>query len=238
MSMIFLRSLVFILLQSALTPIFSIASLLTFPFHPLTRYRVISQWARIVMFLVEAICGVKYRVLGMENIPDRPCVVLSNHQSAWETIAFQVILPPQVWVLKKELLKIPFFGWGLAMTSPSAIDREEGRAALKQLIDQGTDRLEMGFFVIVFPEGTRIPPGEIAPFRIGGAWLATHSGSLALPIAHNAGSLWGKNAFIKRPGTITVSIGEPIEAKGMKPNELNAKVEEWVRAEMAKMEKP
>ena len=236
--MIFLRSLVFILLQSALTPFFSIASLLTFPFHPLTRYRVISQWARIVMFLVEAICGVKYRVLGMENIPDRPCVVLSNHQSAWETIAFQVILPPQVWVLKKELLKIPFFGWGLAMTSPIAIDREEGRAALKQLIDQGKDRLGMGFFVIVFPEGTRIAPGEIAPFRMGGAWLSTHTGSPALPIAHNAGRLWGKNAFIKRPGTITVSIGEPIETKGMKPNELNAKVEQWVRTEMERMGTP
>ncbi|HQT27011.1 MAG TPA: lysophospholipid acyltransferase family protein, partial [Burkholderiales bacterium] len=147
--MILLRSLLFALIQAAFTPFFSFVSLLTFPFHPMTRYKVISQWARIMVYLVAKICGVKYRVEGLENIPDRPCVVLSNHQSAWETIAFQIILPPQVWVLKKELLKIPFFGWGLAMTSPIAIDREEGRAALKQMIEQGKERLKTGFFVIV-----------------------------------------------------------------------------------------
>lgn len=236
--MIFLRSLVFALIQAVFTPVFSIVSILTFPFHPLTRYRVISQWARLMMFLVEKLCGVKYRVIGAENIPDRPCVVLSNHQSAWETIAFQVILPPQVWVLKKELLRIPFFGWGLAMTSPIAIDREEGRTALKQMIEQGKDRLKTGFFVIVFPEGTRTPPGETAPFRIGGAWLATHTATPALPIAHNAGCLWGKNAFIKRPGTITVSIGKPIETGGMKPDALNKIAEKWIREEMDRMGQP
>ncbi len=231
-------SLVFALIQAVFTPFFSIVSILTFPFHPLTRYRVISQWARFMMFLVEKLCGVKYRVEGVENIPDHPCVVLSNHQSAWETIAFQVILPPQVWVLKKELLKIPFFGWGLAMTSPIAIDREEGRAALKQMIEQGKERLKTGFFVVVFPEGTRIPPGESPSFRIGGAWLATHAGSTVLPIAHNAGYLWGKNALIKRSGTITVSIGKPIEAKGMKPDALNSEVEKWVRSEQERMGRP
>jgi 1-acyl-sn-glycerol-3-phosphate acyltransferase len=236
--MIFFRSLVFALLQTLFTPLFSIVSILTFPWPPLTRYRVISQWARIMMFLVEKLCGIRYRIEGAENIPDAPCVVFSNHQSAWETIAYQVILPPQVWVLKKELLRIPFFGWGLAMTSPIAIDREEGRAALKQLLDQGKDRLKSGFFVIVFPEGTRIPPEESIPFKIGGAWLATHTGVPALPIAHNAGYLWGKNAFIKRPGVITVSIGKPIDPKGMKPGALNEQAEKWVKAEMERIGKP
>lgn len=236
--MIFFRSFLFALIQTAFTPFFSLVSLLTFPFHPMTRYRVISQWARIMVYLAEKLCGVKYKVEGLENIPDFPCVVLSNHQSAWETIAFQVILPPQVWVLKRELLKIPFFGWGLAMTSPIAIDREEGRAALKQLIEQGRDRLERGFCVIVFPEGTRIPPGENAPFRIGGAWLASHTKTPVLPIAHNAGYLWGKNAFFKRPGTITVSIGKPVDTAGIKPNDLNEKVEHWIREEMIRMGRP
>lgn len=233
--MLVFRSLVFALIQAVFTPFFSFVSLLTFPFPPMTRYRVISQWARIMVFLAEKLCGVKYRVEGRENIPDSPCVVLSNHQSAWETIAFQVILPPQVWVLKKELLKIPFFGWGLAMTSPIAIDREEGRAALKQLIDQGRDRLEKGFCVVVFPEGTRIAPGTTAPFRIGGAWLAAHTKTPVLPVAHNAGKLWGRNAFLKRPGTVTVSIGSPIETAGLKPNDLNEKVEKWIRGEMARI---
>ena len=236
--MVLFRSLLFALIQALFTPFFSLLSISTFPFHPMTRYRVISNWARIMVFLAEALCGIRYRVEGRENIPEFPCVVLSNHQSAWETIAFQVILPPQVWVLKKELLRIPFFGWGLAMTSPIAIDREEGRAALKQLIDQGKDRLEKGFFVIVFPEGTRIPPGEIAPFRIGGAWLATHAKAPVLPIAHNAGYLWGRNAFLKKPGTITVSIGKPIETAGMKPNDLNGRVEQWIREETARMGRP
>lgn len=238
MNMVFFRSLIFALLQTVFTPFFSMISILTFPWPPMTRYRVISQWARIMMFLVEKICGVRYRLEGAENIPDVPCIVLSNHQSAWETIAFQVILPPQVWVLKKELLRIPFFGWGLAMTSPIAIDREEGRAALKQLIEQGKDRLDAGFFVIVFPEGTRIAPGKIAPFKIGGAWLATHTGAPVLPIAHNSGYLWGKNAFFKRPGVITVSIGKPVETKGMKPNALNEATETWIRSEMERMGKP
>lgn len=236
--MVFFRSLIFALIQTIFTPFFSVISILTFPFHPFTRYKVISQWARLMMFLVDSICGVRFRVEGAENIPDTPCVVLSNHQSAWETIAFQVILPPQVWVLKKELLKVPFFGWGLAMTSPIAIDRGEGRAALKQLLDQGKDRLETGFFVIVFPEGTRIPPGEVREFKIGGAWLASYSGAPALPIAHNAGYLWGKNAFFKRPGLITVSIGKPILCKGMKPNFINQQAETWIRAEMERIGRP
>jgi 1-acyl-sn-glycerol-3-phosphate acyltransferase len=189
-----------------------------------------------MLFLARFICGVRYCVLGTENIPKEPAIVLSKHQSAWETLAFQQIFPPQVWVLKKELLHIPFFGWGLAMTSPIAINRSQGKAALKQIIRQGRDRLQKGLWIIIFPEGTRIDPGKKGRYGIGGAWLATNTGVSVVPVAHNAGVLWGKNSFIKFPGTITVSIGEPIDPAGMDANELNNKVEEWIELEVTRID--
>ena len=195
--MIWLRSSLFALCQVITTPLFSIISLLTFPFKPVTRYRIISQWAKFNIFLVRVICGIKFRVVGAENITDTPSIILAKHQSAWETMVFQKIFPPQVWVLKRELLRIPFFGWGLAMTSPIAIDRAAGKEALKQIVAQGKDRLAQGFWVVVFPEGTRVKPGTKGKYGIGGAWLATHTGAPVLPVAHNAGEFWGKNAFLK-----------------------------------------
>lgn len=236
--MIYLRSLIFACLQLIITPVSSGVALLTYPFPPVTRYLIISHYARTMLFLARIVCGVKYRVIGAENIPEGPFVLLSNHQSAWETFAFQAIFPPQVWVMKRELLKVPFFGWGLAMTSPIAIDRGAGRAALKQLLDQGKDRLGRGFCVVVFPEGTRMAPGQIEKFQVGGAWLATHAQVPALPVCLNAGYLWKKNAFLKHPGTITVSIGKAIATRGVKPNELNEQVENWVRTEAEKIGKP
>ncbi|HEY8353782.1 MAG TPA: lysophospholipid acyltransferase family protein [Methylophilaceae bacterium] len=234
--MIFLRSLLFALGQWLFTLIFSLFAVLTFPFPPLTRYRIISLWARSMMWWLRVTCGIRYRVFGLEHIPQTPCVVLSKHQSAWETLAFQQIFPPQVWVLKRSLLWIPFFGWGLAMTSPIAIDRSAGREALKQLTAQGKDRLKQGFWVIVFPEGTRVAPGSRGKYHIGGAWLATHTGTDVVPVAHNAGEFWPKNAFLKKPGTITVSIGQPIPSAGLKPDQLNRQVEDWIESEMTRLE--
>ena len=216
-----LRSTLYLLLQIIITPPYALVVFVTYPLSPLNRYRVISGWSHIMLFLARFICGVRYCVLGTENIPKKPTIVLSKHQSAWETLAFQKIFPPQVWVLKKELLHIPFFGWGLAMTSPIAINRSQGKAALKQIIRQGRDRLQKGLWVIIFPEGTRIDPGKKGRYGIGGAWLSTSTGVSVVPVAHNAGVLWGKNSFIKFPGTITVSIGEPIDPAGMEANELN-----------------
>ena len=233
--MIWLRSTLFTLCLLVTTPLFSIIALFTFPFKPVTRYRIISQWARSTIFLARVICGLKYQVIGAENITETPAVILSKHQSAWETIAFQLIFPPQVWVLKRELLRIPFFGWGLAMTSPIAIDRSAGKEALKQIVAQGKDRLAQGLWVVVFPEGTRMKPGTKGKYGIGGAWLATHAGAPVLPVAHNAGEFWGKGAFLKYPGTITVSIGKPIDSKGMKPAELNQLVEQWIESEMTRI---
>lgn len=233
--MIWLRSTLFALSLLLTTPLFSLLALLVFPFKPLTRYRIISLWARLTIFLLRVICRLDYRVIGAENIPHGPTVVLSKHQSAWETIAFQCIFPPQVWVLKRELLRIPFFGWGLAMTSPVAIDRQGGKEALKQLVEQGRDRLARGFWVVVFPEGTRTQPGTRGKYAIGGAWLAVQAGAIALPVAHNAGEFWGKNTFLKYPGTITVSIGKPIRAAGMKAAQLNRQVEAWIEGEVRRI---
>ena len=227
-----LRSTFYTLLQIIITPLYTLIVLASFPLTPLNRYRITSGWAHIMLYLTRVICGVHYRVLGIENIPKTPSIVLSKHQSAWETLAFQQIFPAQVWVLKKELLHIPFFGWGLAMTSPIAINRSSGRAALKQIVQQGKDRLKQGLWIVIFPEGTRIVPGKKGKYGIGGAWLATHTGVSVVPVAHNAGELWGKNSFIKRPGTITVSIGAPIDPAGMKASELNARVEEWIELEV------
>lgn len=233
--MIWLRSALFAVGQVVTVTIFSAIALLTFPFPPVTRYRIISFWARLMLVWLRLTCGLKFRVLGAENIPSTPGIILSKHQSAWETLAFQKIFPPQVWVLKKELLRLPLFGWGLAMTSPIAIDRSAGREALKQLVEEGRQRLAQGFWVVVFPEGTRMKPGERGKYNIGGAWLATHAGVPALPVAHNAGEFWGKNAFLKYPGTITVSIGRPIDARGMKVGELNQQVEAWIESEMQRI---
>lgn len=230
-----LRSIFYTLLQIIITLPYALIVLASFPLTPLSRYRVTSGWAHIMLFLTRVICGVRYRVLGMENIPKTPSIVLSKHQSAWETLAFQQIFPPQVWVLKKGLLRIPFFGWGLAMTSPIAINRSSGKTALKQIVQQGKDRLKQGLWIVIFPEGTRVAPGKKGKYGIGGAWLATHTGVSVVPVAHNAGELWGKNSFIKRSGTITVSIGAPIDPAGMKANELNARVEAWIELEVARI---
>ena len=230
-----LRSTLYLLLQIIITPPYALIVFATYPLSPLKRYRVISGWSHIMLFFARFICGVRYCVLGAENIPKSPTIVLSKHRSVWETLAFQKIFPAQVWVLKKELLHIPFFGWGLAMTSPIAINRSQGKAALKQIIRQGRDRLRKGLWIIIFPEGTRIDPGKKGRYGIGGAWLATNTGVSVVPVAHNAGVLWGKNSFIKFPGTITVSIGEPIDPAGMDANELNNKVEEWIELEVTRI---
>ncbi|MFA6061945.1 MAG: lysophospholipid acyltransferase family protein [Gallionella sp.] len=233
--MVVLRSLIFMVLQVVLTTLFSLLALLTFPFTPLTRYRLISSYARTMIWLLKVVCGIRYEVRGIENIPAEPCIVLCKHQSAWETLALQFIFPPQAWVLKRELLWIPFFGWGLAMTSPIAINRSDGKGAVKQLLKQGKQRLAQGFCVVVFPEGTRIPFGQRGKYKIGGALLAASSGAPVVPVAHNAGRLWGRNSFIKRPGLVTMSIGQPIATHGIKADEINSRTETWIENEILQL---
>lgn len=230
-----LRAMLYTLLQIIITPPYALITLACYPLSPHSRYRVTYGWTRLMLFLLRVVCGLHYRVIGAENIPHQPSIVLSKHQSAWETLALQQIFPPQVWVLKKELLRIPFFGWGLAMTNPIAIDRSAGKSALQQIVEQGKERLKQNFWIVVFPEGTRIAPGKTGKYKIGGAWLATHTGALVVPVAHNAGEFWGKNSFIKYPGTVTVSIGKPIDPTGMDPDELNARVKAWIETEVSRI---
>lgn len=227
-----LRSSLFAALLTLITPVFAVIAILTFPLPALIRYRIITVWTRWAMWGARVICGIRYRVIGRENIPAEPCIILSKHQSAWETLAFQLIFPPQVWVLKRELLRVPFFGWGLAMLSPIAIDRSSRREALQQLVEQGIARLAAGFCIVIFPEGTRIAPGRRGKYRPGGARLAVQTGTTVIPVAHNAGLCWGRNAFLKRPGLITVSIGAPIRPTDQNAETLASHVEHWIENEM------
>ena len=232
---VFLRSLLFALVELLSIPPFALLALALFPFKPLTRYRIITLWSRLVVWAAERICGIRYRVLGAERIPRPPFIVLAKHQSAWETLAFQVIFPPQVWVVKRELLWLPLFGWGLAMLSPIAINRGSGPRALRQMLDQGRERLAQGYCVVIFPEGTRVAVGERRAHHPGGAWLAVQTATPVVPVAHDAGVLWPRNSFLKHPGVVTVSIGEPIAPQSLTAHELRRRVEDSIEAEMQRL---
>lgn len=231
--MLLLRSTLFLLGQVITAPIFTLVALLSLPLPPVTRNVLISGWARSMIWWLRITCNIRHEIHGIENIPSTPSIILAKHQSAWETLAFQAIFPTQVYVLKRELLWIPIFGWGLAMSSPIAIDRSAGREALKKLVAQGKDRLAKGLWVVIFPEGTRKAPGERGKYHIGGAWLASHTETQVVPVAHNAGKFWAKNSFIKKPGVIQVRIGTPIPTANVKTDALNSQVEHWIEAEMA-----
>lgn len=226
------RSTLFFLAQILITPPYCVVALCTFPFSRMTRYRVISGWSRLVLALAKSLLKIDYRVLGGEHLPTVPAIILSKHQSAWETLAYQVIFPPQVFVLRKSLLRIPFFGWGLSLTSPIAITTGSPQTALRQLLKQGEARLRQGFWVVIFPEGTRVAPGERGNYQAGGALLANRTGAPIVPVAHNAGELWKRRAFLKYPGTITVSIGKTIQSVDLKPAELLARAASWIESEM------
>jgi 1-acyl-sn-glycerol-3-phosphate acyltransferase len=229
---VLLRSVLFVLVQAVLTPPYAAVSLLTFPFPPLTRYRIISSWSRVMVWTARRVCGIRYRVVGAANVPREPCIIASKHESAWETLAFQVVFPPQVWVVKRELLFVPFFGWGLAMLSPIAIDRSDKRRALRQTLEQGRERLADGFNIVVFPEGTRSAPGERGSYQAGGAWLAMNTDARLLPVAHNAGDCWPRNSFLKYPGVVTISIGEALSAhSGEKAADLMRRAADWIESE-------
>ena len=230
-----LRSLIFtagmVLSTLLLMPLIPILTLVPFA----TRYLILSQWSRFNLWTLKVICKLDYVVEGREHIPAEASVVLAKHQSAWETLALQQVLPIQTWVLKRELLWIPFFGWGLAMTRPVAIDRKAGKKALRQVIDQGTDRLQHGQWVVVFPEGTRVPPGSKGNYQIGGAMLAVKSGRAVLPIAHNAGEFWPRNGLLKRPGCIHMIVGPTIQTTGRSAAEVNREAEAWIEQSMQRL---
>ncbi|MDQ7989807.1 MAG: lysophospholipid acyltransferase family protein [Candidatus Dactylopiibacterium sp.] len=197
------------------------------------RYDFVTGWnSRHVLRAFQRILGIHYRVIGLENLPAAPAVYLVKHQSAWETLALAEFLPPAAYVAKRELLRIPFFGWGMAKMPIITIDRAAGKDALRQVTEQGCRLMGEGYSVVIFPEGTRTAIGEQRRYKIGGATLAVEAGACAVPIAHNAGEFWRRNAFIKRPGEILVSIGPPIATAGRSAEAVNAEVEAWIEGEM------
>ncbi|MBT9518362.1 MAG: 1-acyl-sn-glycerol-3-phosphate acyltransferase [Methyloversatilis discipulorum] len=231
----FVRSLLFFVFLFVITPPFSLIAIVARPLPPHVRYRLIGLWTHLTMFALRIIVGLRHRVIGSENLPKGKAVVLCKHQSAWETMALQVFLPPVAFVFKRELLRIPFFGWGLGCMPMIAIDRGAGKDALKQVEEQGARLLDLGFWVTVFPEGTRMPPGQTKRYKIGGARLAEVTGAPVVPIAHNAGDFWKRNAFLKLPGEITVSIGPAIDTQGLTAEQINGQAQAWIESEMRRL---
>lgn len=229
------RSLLFTTYMMASACLFGAVMTLGFWLPYRAQFAIARSWARQLLWVLERLCGLKFTVEGRERIPAGNHIVLSNHTSAWETVALFLIFPPQVWVLKRELLWIPFVGWGLKLLRPIAIDRGEGHRAVNQVIEQGKARLEDGLWIIIFPEGTRVVAGETRRFGVSGALLAVASGKSLVPLSHNAGTFWPRRGFLKKPGTIRVIIGEPIASVGKDPRELNEEARQSIEAGLARI---
>lgn len=203
------------------------------------RYTITIGWPKLALWGARWILGIRYRVIGAEKLPqDRvsPLIILSKHQSAWETLFFAARMPRDVvFVYKKELHKVPFFGWGLALLSMIPIDRRRGREAFSQVVAIGGQRLREGRWPVLFPEGTRVAPGQVGRYKLGGAILACKTGTPVIPVAHNAGERWPRQAFIKTSGWVTVSFGPLIDPSGLTPHQLNHQVQEWIETEMRRL---
>jgi 1-acyl-sn-glycerol-3-phosphate acyltransferase len=228
-----LRSLIFTAYMMSSALLFGGFMALCFwlPHH--AQFSIARTWARLCFWMLDKVCGLGVSIEGRENIPAGNHIVMSNHTSAWETIAQFMIFPPQVWVLKRELLWIPLIGWGLKLLRPISINREAGHRAVNQVIDQGKQRLADGLWIIIFPEGTRVVAGATRKFGVGGALLATETGKYLVPFSHNAGDFWARRGILKRRGTVRVVIGAPISAAGKNPRHVNDEVKHAIDAGLA-----
>jgi 1-acyl-sn-glycerol-3-phosphate acyltransferase len=196
-------------------------------------YAIARSWGRLNMWLLAKLCGLTYTVEGRENIPPGAHVSMWKHSSAWETIAQAAVFPPQSWVLKRELMWIPLVGWAVKCLKPIAINRKAGATAVTQVVEQGKARLQEGLWVLIFPEGTRVAVGETRKYGVSGSLLAAKAGCKIIPVAHNAGYYWPRRGWLKKPGTIRVVIGPPIDAAGRDPRELNEEVRAWIETKLA-----
>ena len=226
--MLILRSLLFYIGQIISTILIAPIGIIAFPLDFKKRYYLITRWAVFNLWWLKICCNVTYEIKGKDNIPGKPCIVMSKHQSAFETLALQQIFIPQVWILKKELLQIPIYGWGLASMQPIAINRDSTIKSFRQIADQGCERLQKGYWVIIFPEGTRVAPNKKKKYLPGGGMLAEKSGAQVVPVAHNAGRLWPRNSMIKKPGLITIKIGPVIKSENKSAKEITKEVENWI----------
>ena len=231
-----------LLLRSLLYFVGSIISLILISFSGLllifasysTRQKYLSQWAIFCMWWLKITLNIKANVIGRENIINSSCIIISNHQSTWETLAFQTIFPAHTWVLKRELLWLPVFGWSLALLNPIIINRGEKLNAIKKVIKQGADRLEKGISIVIYPEGTRQPYKKLGVYQNGGSAIARKTGYSIVPVYHNAGKIWPKGSFIKKPGVITVVIGEVISQSNLKPSEVTENIRQWTLEQESK----
>jgi len=229
-----LRSTVFYVGYGLSVLFHSLFMLLVSPFveYP-RRYRLLIAWNRFAVRWARWVCGIQYRVSGMENLPSGACVVVANHQSSWETLFLATLFPQLCILLKRELLSIPFFGWALRLLRPIAIDRDNPRAALKQLVEQGAARIALGNSVLVFPQGTRVDQGEALRFTRGAAQLAIRAGADIVCVAHDAGKCWPGRKLMKRPGIVHVAISPPFSSNGAEAAALTRETQAWVEARLA-----
>ena len=233
--MLLLRSVLFTTLLFLGTLLYAVAVVLLgwLPSHKL--YAVARSWSLTHLWLLDKLCGLKYRVEGRENIPPGAHVSMWKHSSAWETIAQASLFPPQSWVLKRELMWIPLVGWAVRCLKPIAINRKAGATAVTQVVEQGMQRLADGLWILVFPEGTRVAVGESRRYGVSGALLASRAGCKIVPVVHNAGYFWPRRGWVKKPGVVQVVIGPPIDAAGRDPRELNEEVRAWIESRLVQM---
>ena len=230
-----LRSIAFLLGGVAITSVYGILVPLGGIFGWRAGCFFASNYATVMLKWVEWSLGITCEVEGWENVPDYPVIAMAKHQSAWETLFMESRFPPQCWIIKRELLWLPFVGWGLYAIRCIAIDRSSGHSARDQIVAQGAQRLAQGMWVSIFPEGTRIAPGKVGRYGIGGALLATRTGTPILPVAHNAGEYWPRYAFRKHPGRLKVVIGQPIATAGRDPISVNTEVQAWIESQMRRI---
>jgi len=224
-----LRSLIFTTFFLLWTFVYGIFFSLVCPFLPFPRrFGLARVWGKVILNVLKWTCRLDYRVEGLENLPPGNHIALWKHSSSWETVAMAVIIPRQVWVLKRELTWIPFVGWGIQLLHAIAIDRKSGISAVNQVVEQGKQRLAEGNWIVLFPEGTRMPVGQTRKYGASGALLAKETGKLLVPIAHDAGLYWPRRGLLKKPGTIRVVIGPAINASGLDVREANERAQGWV----------
>lgn len=230
---VFVRSLLFMALGLLALIVHAILVMLGALLPHAAVYNIVRSFGHVFVWLLKHVLGLDYVVHGAENIPRENCVVYLKHESVWETIVELVLFPRQCWVLKHELMWVPFVGWALLKLRPIAIDRGARRTALEQVVEQGKQRLADGLWVMIFPEGTRVPPGKTRRYGLSGAVLAREANKKILPVAHNAGDFWPRRSFMKYPGTVQVFIGAPIDTYGRAPTDINAEAQEWIEGRLA-----
>ena len=226
--MLLARALIFYAGLGISTLLVAPVSLLIYPVPFQYRYAFITFWTRFNLWWLRITCNLRHEVTGRENIPDGPAIIMCKHQSAFETLALQIIFPAQTWVLKRELLHIPIYGWALASLDPIAIDRGSAVKSFRQIVDQGCKKLADNIWVVIYPEGTRVAPGQRRKYLPGGGLLAEKSGYPVVPVSHNSGYFWPRNSLIKKPGKIEIVIGPAIQSKGKSATEITSEVENWI----------